>query len=303
MANTSWGGGACSPGSPDCDTVVLIPQIGPAGKADLPPINGPVDVDRGPIMPVPVGIRPVLSKYRVEVREGSPSPAPPSWACPGRALPPAPHSLTQSRIRAHTTLLASNSRQLQQPQAALHFSNKEIEGTRGGERLVQGHTWRQQETQAPAHLSLRRVACCMLGPFPAFPSAATRPLSPHSPLRTPHLATALLASTLRFLLRGPAPHSWLPCLRGSLLPPTQVLFWGLRDLKRVNLAQVDRPRVDIECAGKGVQSSLIHNYKKNPNFNTLVKWFEVVGAGPGMAGQSRVRLVWLDTAPCLCPLL
>ncbi|XP_004377646.1 otoferlin isoform X3 [Trichechus manatus latirostris] len=95
-------------------------QIGPAGKADLPPINSPVDVDRGPIMPVPVGIRPVLSKYRIEV-----------------------------------------------------------------------------------------------------------------------------------------------------------LFWGLRDLKRVNLAQVDRPRVDIECAGKGVQSSLIHNYKKNPNFNTLVKWFEV----------------------------
>eukprot|EP00071_Canis_lupus_P026695 XP_022260252.1 otoferlin isoform X6 [Canis lupus familiaris] len=95
-------------------------MIGPAGKADLPPINGPVDMDRGPIMPVPVGIRPVLSKYRIEV-----------------------------------------------------------------------------------------------------------------------------------------------------------LFWGLRDLKRVNLAQVDRPRVDIECAGKGVQSSLIHNYKKNPNFNTLVKWFEV----------------------------
>uniref|UniRef100_A0A452RP75 Otoferlin n=1 Tax=Ursus americanus TaxID=9643 RepID=A0A452RP75_URSAM len=95
-------------------------QIGPAGKADLPPISGPVDMDRGPVMPVPVGIRPVLSKYRIEV-----------------------------------------------------------------------------------------------------------------------------------------------------------LFWGLRDLKRVNLAQVDRPRVDIECAGKGVQSSLIHNYKKNPNFSTLVKWFEV----------------------------
>lgn len=44
----------------------------------------------------------------------------------------------------------------------------------------------------------------------------------------------------------------------------------------MNLAQVDRPRVDIECAGKGVQSSLIQNYKKNPNFSTLVKWFEVV---------------------------
>ncbi|KTF86144.1 hypothetical protein cypCar_00025393, partial [Cyprinus carpio] len=96
-------------------------QIGPAGKADLPPIDGPSDFDRGPILPVPIGIRPVLSKYRIEV-----------------------------------------------------------------------------------------------------------------------------------------------------------LFWGLRDLKRVNLAQVDRPRVDIECAGKGIQSALIQNYKKNPNFSTLVKWFEVV---------------------------
>ncbi|XP_061094120.1 otoferlin-like [Conger conger] len=95
-------------------------QLGIGGRADLPPIDGPTDMDRGPILPVPMGIRPTLSKYRIEV-----------------------------------------------------------------------------------------------------------------------------------------------------------LFWGLRDLKRVNLAQVDRPRVDIECAGKGVQSALIQNYKKNPNFSTLVKWFEV----------------------------
>ncbi|XP_017538292.1 otoferlin isoform X4 [Pygocentrus nattereri] len=99
-----------------------VPQIkiGPAGRTELPPIDGPTDVDRGPILPVPLGIRPVLSRYRIEV-----------------------------------------------------------------------------------------------------------------------------------------------------------LFWGLRDLKRINLAQVDRPRVDIECAGKGIQSALIQNYKKNPNFSTLVKWFEV----------------------------
>lgn len=56
----------------------------------------------------------------------------------------------------------------------------------------------------------------------------------------------------------------------------QVLFWGLRDLKRVNLSNVDKPRVDIECSGKGIQSTVIANYKKNPNFSTLVKWFEVV---------------------------
>lgn len=42
-------------------------QIGPGGKSDLPPIDGPTDMDRGPILPVPLGIRPVLSKYRVEV--------------------------------------------------------------------------------------------------------------------------------------------------------------------------------------------------------------------------------------------
>ncbi|XP_033504490.2 otoferlin isoform X15 [Epinephelus lanceolatus] len=95
-------------------------QIGQGGRADLPPIEGPTDSERGPILPVPLGIRPVLSRYRIEV-----------------------------------------------------------------------------------------------------------------------------------------------------------LFWGLRDLKRINLAQVDRPRVDIECAGRGVQSVLIQNYKKNPNFSTLVKWFEV----------------------------
>ncbi|XP_067338565.1 otoferlin isoform X16 [Channa argus] len=95
-------------------------QVGQGGKADLPPLEGPTDSERGPILPVPLGIRPVLSRYRIEV-----------------------------------------------------------------------------------------------------------------------------------------------------------LFWGLRDLKRINLAQVDRPRVDIECAGRGVQSALIQNYKKNPNFNTLVKWFEV----------------------------
>lgn len=47
--------------------IVEIFQIGPAGKADLPPIDGPSDFDRGPILPVPIGIRPVLSKYRIEV--------------------------------------------------------------------------------------------------------------------------------------------------------------------------------------------------------------------------------------------
>lgn len=44
-------------------------QIGPAGKTVLPPIDGPTDIDRGPILPVPLGIRPVLSRYRIEVKK------------------------------------------------------------------------------------------------------------------------------------------------------------------------------------------------------------------------------------------
>lgn len=58
----------------------------------------------------------------------------------------------------------------------------------------------------------------------------------------------------------------------------------------MNLAQVDRPRVDIECAGKGVQSALIQNYKKNPNFSTLVKWFEVVSVPPWVLSRNPTFL-------------
>ncbi|NXG26995.1 FR1L6 protein, partial [Dromaius novaehollandiae] len=46
-------------------------------------------------------------------------------------------------------------------------------------------------------------------------------------------------------------------------------------LKKVQLLSVDRPQVLIECAGKGVKSSVIQSYKKNPNFNVLADCFEV----------------------------
>lgn len=36
---------------------------------DLPPLEGLIDGDLGPILPVPLGIRPVLSRYRIEVDE------------------------------------------------------------------------------------------------------------------------------------------------------------------------------------------------------------------------------------------
>ncbi|XP_048878815.1 fer-1-like protein 4 [Brienomyrus brachyistius] len=55
----------------------------------------------------------------------------------------------------------------------------------------------------------------------------------------------------------------------------EVLYWGLRDLKRVNLFEVEKPQVWIECAGQRIQSEEIENYKLNPNFKDIVKHFDV----------------------------
>jgi len=66
----------------------------------------------------------------------------------------------------------------------------------------------------------------------------------------------------------------LPLLRQ--LACVQVLFWGLRDVKRVQLMSVDKPRIDIECAGHVLSSSATQSFKKNPNFVVPVKYFDVV---------------------------
>uniref|UniRef100_A0AAQ4R1G0 Fer-1 like family member 6 n=1 Tax=Gasterosteus aculeatus aculeatus TaxID=481459 RepID=A0AAQ4R1G0_GASAC len=55
----------------------------------------------------------------------------------------------------------------------------------------------------------------------------------------------------------------------------RVLFWGMRELKKVQLLSVDRPQVFIECAGKTLRSSVIQKYKSNPNFPTLVDAIEL----------------------------
>ncbi|XP_075960903.1 fer-1-like protein 6 [Anarhichas minor] len=55
----------------------------------------------------------------------------------------------------------------------------------------------------------------------------------------------------------------------------EVLFWGMRELKKVQLLSVDRPQVFIECAGITLRSSVIQKYKSNPNFTTLVDAIEL----------------------------
>lgn len=70
----------------------------------------------------------------------------------------------------------------------------------------------------------------------------------------------------------PVPGNIRPVLSRYRL---EVLFWGLRELKKVQLLSVDRPQVFIECAGKGLRSSVIQSYKTNPNFTTLVDAFDL----------------------------
>ncbi|KAM6955134.1 fer-1-like protein 6 [Lycodopsis pacificus] len=55
----------------------------------------------------------------------------------------------------------------------------------------------------------------------------------------------------------------------------EVLFWGMRELKKVQLLSVDRPQVFIECAGITLRSSVIQKCKSNPNFTTLVDAIEL----------------------------
>ncbi|XP_061500462.1 otoferlin [Anopheles gambiae] len=55
----------------------------------------------------------------------------------------------------------------------------------------------------------------------------------------------------------------------------EVLFWGLRDLKRVHFMTVDKPRIDIECSGRILNSSIVQNAKKNPNFASMLKFFDL----------------------------
>ncbi|XP_044028971.1 fer-1-like protein 4 [Siniperca chuatsi] len=55
----------------------------------------------------------------------------------------------------------------------------------------------------------------------------------------------------------------------------EVLFWGLRDLKRVELFEVTRPLVRMECAGRQLESEEIEGYKTHPNFKELVRYIDV----------------------------
>ncbi|XP_033481553.1 fer-1-like protein 4 [Epinephelus lanceolatus] len=55
----------------------------------------------------------------------------------------------------------------------------------------------------------------------------------------------------------------------------EVLFWGLRELKRVHLFEVERPLVRVECAGKQLDSEEMESYSSHGNFKELVGYMDV----------------------------
>ncbi|XP_014219659.1 otoferlin [Copidosoma floridanum] len=46
----------------------------------------------------------------------------------------------------------------------------------------------------------------------------------------------------------------------------EVIFWGVRDMKRLNFVPVHRPKVTVNCAGTHVESQVMENAKKFANF-------------------------------------
>ncbi|RWS11234.1 otoferlin-like protein, partial [Dinothrombium tinctorium] len=55
----------------------------------------------------------------------------------------------------------------------------------------------------------------------------------------------------------------------------EVIFWGLRDLKKVHFMNIDKPRVDVELAGHTLSSTELQNFKENPNFTNPVKSIDI----------------------------
>jgi len=46
----------------------------------------------------------------------------------------------------------------------------------------------------------------------------------------------------------------------------EVVFWGVRDMRKINCMPVRRPRIIVECAGIHVKSEVMKNAKRFSNF-------------------------------------
>lgn len=56
----------------------------------------------------------------------------------------------------------------------------------------------------------------------------------------------------------------------------EVLFWGIRQLRKVNLIRINRPKVTFYCGNKTLDSQVIENARKFANFTNYVATLDVV---------------------------
>ncbi|XP_030610233.1 myoferlin-like isoform X2 [Archocentrus centrarchus] len=60
------------------------------------------------------------------------------------------------------------------------------------------------------------------------------------------------------------------------LTAVEILAWGLRNMKPYQLAAVSSPSLVVECGGQRVESAVIKNMKKSPNFPSSVLFLKVL---------------------------
>uniref|UniRef100_A0A663M9W2 Myoferlin n=1 Tax=Athene cunicularia TaxID=194338 RepID=A0A663M9W2_ATHCN len=60
------------------------------------------------------------------------------------------------------------------------------------------------------------------------------------------------------------------------LTAVEILAWGLRNMKNYQLAPVMSPSLIVECGGEMVESVVIKNFKKTPNFPSSVLFMKVL---------------------------
>uniref|UniRef100_A0A3Q4AGS0 C2 domain-containing protein n=1 Tax=Mola mola TaxID=94237 RepID=A0A3Q4AGS0_MOLML len=60
------------------------------------------------------------------------------------------------------------------------------------------------------------------------------------------------------------------------LTAVEILAWGLRNMKPYQLASVSSPSLVVECGGQRVETAVIKNMKKSPNFPSSVLFIQVL---------------------------
>ncbi|EGW00373.1 Dysferlin [Cricetulus griseus] len=69
------------------------------------------------------------------------------------------------------------------------------------------------------------------------------------------------------------PQNIKPALQRTAI---EILAWGLRNMKSYQMASISSPSLVVECGGQTVQSCVIRNLRKNPNFDVCTLFMEVM---------------------------